>query len=176
MDLAAPLGKRKDGFITAKLTSNNPGGGWQEVINGKSGSNLKGLDPVLNRIATIQSDPYKPERVYVGTNAGLYVTENIFELIENNPNYFFKSISQPVIGSTLTRRVHVDPNNENIIYLRCWKGTYRIEKQDDQTYSFVKLKIQGNDLYLQDGWGHNGDLTVWNHRYHHLFNGHPESS
>jgi hypothetical protein len=156
------LAETKGWLYYREVDLNNPGGGWVEVINGKSLTSLKGLDPVFNRIATIQSDPHKPERVYIGTNSGLYVTDNIFELINNNPQYFFKSISQPVIGSTLTRRIHVDPNDENILYLRCWKGTYRIEKKEDQTYSFIKLKIAGSDQYLQDGWGHNGDITVWN--------------
>lgn len=166
------LAGRTDGFGGAltetqgwlyyrEIDLNKPTSGWKEVINGKSPSNLKGLDPVLNRIATIQSDPHKPERVYVGTNDGLYVTENIFELINNNPAFYFKNISKPIIGSTLTRRIHIDPNNPDLLFLRCWKGTYRIEKQTNGTYNFVKLKVNGSDQYLADGWGHNGDITVW---------------
>lgn len=166
------LAGRTDGFGGAlaetqgwlyyrEIDLNKPTSGWKEVINGKSPSNLKGLDPVLNRIATIQSDPHKPERVYVGTNDGLYVTENIFELINNNPAFNFKNISKPIIGSTLTRRIQVDPNNPDLLFLRCWKGTYRIEKQTNGTYIFVKLNVAGSDQYLADGWGHNGDITVW---------------
>lgn len=167
------LAGRTDGFGGAlfenqgwlyyrEVNTQKPGLGWTEVINGKSPSTLKGLNAGLNRIATIQSDPHKPERVYVGTNDALYVTENIFELIKNNPDFYFKDISKPVIGSTLTRRVHVDPNDPNILYLRCWKGTYRIEKQENDSYNFVKLKVNGSDQNLNDGWGHNGDITVWN--------------
>jgi PKD repeat protein len=167
------LAGRTDGFGGAlfedkgwlyfrEVDTQNPGWGWTEVINGKSGAALKGLNSGLNRIATIQSDPHKTERVYVGTNDALYVTENIFELIKDNPEYYFKDISKPVIGSTLTRRVHVDPNDPDILYLRCWKGTFRIEKQEDGSYNFVKLKVNGSDQNLNDGWGHNGDMSVWN--------------
>jgi PKD repeat protein len=167
------LAGRTDGFGGAlfedkgwlyyrEVDTQNPGWGWTEVINGKSGAALKGLNSGLNRIAAIQSDPHKPERVYVGTNDALYVTENIFELIKDNPEYYFKDISKPVIGSTLTRRVHVDPNDPDILYLRCWKGTFRIEKQENGSYNFVKLKVNGSDQNLNDGWGHNGDISVWN--------------
>ena len=166
------LAGRTDGFGGAlaenqgwlyyrELNVKNPSGGWKTAINGKDANQLKGIDPYLNRIATIQSDPHKPERVYIGTNDGLYVTENIFELVNNNPEYYLKTISKPVIGSTLTRRVHVDPNNPDILFLRCWKGTYRIEKQENGTFTFIKLKVNGSDHNLNDGWGHNGDMTVW---------------
>jgi PKD repeat protein len=167
------LAGRTDGFGGAlnenqgwlyyrELDLKNPGGGWKTAINGKDNSQLKGLNPYLNRIAAIQSDPHKPERVYIGTNDGLYLTENIFELINSNPEFYFKAISQPEIGSTLTRRIHVDPNDPDILFLRCWKGTYRIEKQENGSYHFVKLKVNGSDANLNDGWGHNGDITVWN--------------
>ncbi|MDX1283379.1 MAG: hypothetical protein R3182_00130, partial [Draconibacterium sp.] len=102
------LNQQKGYLYYRELDTQTPTGDWKTVINGVGFSDLKGLDPVLNRIATIQSDPHKPERVYVGTNYGLYVSENIFELLANNPQYNFKSISQPVIGTTLTRRVQVD--------------------------------------------------------------------
>jgi PKD repeat protein len=141
------------------LTKPTPG--WKTAINGKNINELKGLDPYLNRIATIQSDPHKPERVYIGTNDGLYVTENIFGLLNNNKDYDLKNISKPVIGSTLTRRVHVDPNDPDIVYLRCWKGTYRIERKENGNYAFVKLKVNASDQNLNDGWGHNGDIGVW---------------
>lgn len=167
------LAGRTDGFGGA-LTENKgwlyyrevdlakPEYGWETAVNGKDINQLKGLDPNLNRIATIQSDPHKPGRVYVGTNDGLYVTDNIFELINNNPTYYFKTISKQVIGSTLTRRVHIDPNNPDILFLRCWEGTYRIDRQENGSYNFVKLKVGGSDQYLNDGWGHNGDISVWN--------------
>ncbi len=166
------LAGRTDGFGGAlfenkgwlyyrEVDVDNPGWGWTEVIDGKSPSTLKGLNPALNRIATIQSDPHKPQRVYVGTNDALYVTENIFELIKDNPAYYFKDISKSEIGSTLTRRVHVDPNDPDILYLRCWAGTFRIERQDDGAFDFIKLKIDGSDQSLNDGWGHNGDISVW---------------
>ncbi len=155
------LNENKGWLYFREVDTQKPGWGWTEVINGKSPSTLKGLYPGLNRISTIQSDPHKPERVYVGTNDALYVTENIFELIKNNSDYYFKDISKGKIGSTLTRRIHVDPNDPDILYLRCWNGTYRIERQENDTYNFIKLKVNGSDQNLNDGWGHNGDIAVW---------------
>ena len=155
------LAETKGWLYYRNINTEKPEDGWNSVIDGNNFNDLKGLDPVLNRIATIQSDPHEPERVYVGTNSGLYVTENIFELIKNNSAYYFKNISQNKIGNTLTRRIHVDPNDENILYLRCWKGTFRIEKRDDGDYNFIKLRVDGSDQNLQDGWGHNGDITAW---------------
>lgn len=154
------LNETQGSLFYREIDLEKPQNGWEEIIDGKSGD-LKGLDPVLNRIATIHSDPRKPERVYVGTDDGLYVTENIFKLIDNNPEYYLKNISKPVIGSTLTRRIHVDPNDSDILFLRCWKGTYRIEKQSDNNYNFIQLKVGGSNDFIRDGWGHNGDIAVW---------------
>ncbi|OHX63841.1 hypothetical protein NH26_19710 [Flammeovirga pacifica] len=149
-----------DGRLLMKRIKNleGPSDTFSVLIDGNTGS-TKGLGN-NNRISSIHSDPLQPERVYISTIGGAYVTDNIFELIKNNSDYYFRKITS---GETESqgRKIMSDPVNSDIVYYRCSNGSFRGERQVNGEYLWTKLLINGSSEGLEGQWGSNGDFTVW---------------
>ncbi|ANQ52550.1 T9SS type A sorting domain-containing protein [Flammeovirga sp. MY04] len=146
-------------FLMKTLTNlSGPSDQYKVLIDGKS-QDLKGLGD-QNRISSIHSDPLKPERVYISTIGGAYVTDDIFELIDDNSDYYFRKISNGEANSQ-GRKIFSDPNDSNIVYLRCGNGTFRGERQSNGEYTWTKLLINGSSNGLEGQWGSNGDMAIW---------------
>ncbi len=137
---------------------NGPTDLWKTLIDGKS-SNKKGL--VNNtRVINISSDPQVPERVYIATIGGSYVTDDIYELVAGNSAHNFRKITY---GDTdvPARKIMPDPNNPDRVFLRCTNGTFRGARQANGSYVWTEVFYNGSDDGLKSNWGSNGDMTVW---------------
>ncbi|MBB3697236.1 PKD domain-containing protein [Flammeovirga yaeyamensis] len=149
-----------DGRLLMKRLTNldGPSSNFSVLIDGNTQAR-RGLED-QNRISSIHSDPLMPERVYVSTIGGAYVTDDIFELIKGNSAYYFRKISNGAAQSQ-GRRIISDPNDSDVVYLRCGNGTFRGDRQPSGDYVWTKLLINNSDAGLEGQWGSNGDLTTW---------------
>ncbi|BDD00793.1 PKD domain-containing protein [Persicobacter psychrovividus] len=138
---------------------NGPSDTYTVLIDGKT-ANRKGLDASQNRISSIYVDPNVPERVYVSTIGGAYVTDNIHELIANNTEHYFRKITNGDANAQ-GRVIIGDPNDADVIYYRCANGTFRGDRSNTGNYSWTKLLINGSSNGMEGQWGSNGDLTTW---------------
>ncbi|UXX81030.1 hypothetical protein N7E81_07950 [Reichenbachiella carrageenanivorans] len=146
-------------LLYKELTNlSGPVDSWQVLIDGKSGT-TKGLG-TNNRITFIHSDDNIPERVYISTIGGAYVTENIHELVAGNSTYNFVKITS---GDTEVpgRKIMSDPNDSDLVYLRCTNGTFKGQRQSGGNYIWTELSVNGSTNGLDSNWGSNGDMTVW---------------
>ncbi|OHX63843.1 PKD domain-containing protein [Flammeovirga pacifica] len=148
------------GKLLMKTMTNldGPADQYKVLIDGYS-DDLRGLGD-QNRISSIHADVLNPGRVYISTIGGAYVTDNIFELINDNEEHYFRKISNGEAQSQ-GRKIISDPNDGNVVYLRCGNGSFRGERQSSGEYTWTKLLINGSSNGLEGQWGSNGDMNVW---------------
>jgi hypothetical protein len=118
------------------------------------------------RIHVVTADPHRPNRVYLGTQAGIYLIEDIASLVTAGIGTF-RLISTAGPGLASIRELVVDAD-ENIIYVmggerqvgNTWlgnKGVWRGERDAAGDYHWTQLYHEGctgNGL---------GDFAVWQH-------------
>jgi hypothetical protein len=157
---------------------------WQTLINtgtpnGKDASRLRllGLTEANSRITYINYDPNNPKRVYITCAAGskaeaphkmemgnVYVCNDIVSLIANpsNENFWFKNIGgNGGPENKNCRKIVIDPNDSNIIYVRAIDGTYKGTKIKDQFY-WQKVKINDSTQGLGGSYQTTDDIAIWN--------------
>ncbi len=115
-------------------TTDDQADSWTTFVDGKAGEpTRKGFPP--NRAWQMIADPSKPYRLYAGTQAGVYVCEDIRTLVDDNPNndqdfYEIWGFGDGRKNSELpVNDMVLDPTNPNIMYLKCQYGNLKGTKQ-----------------------------------------------
>ncbi len=99
-----------------EISNNSPNHNWERL---GSNNNKKGLPS--SRIWHFYADPNDYKRIYALTNVGLYICDDIVNLIENgSPN--FRKIGT---GSTRGHDLSFDPDNSNIVYYKDNQGIHK---------------------------------------------------
>jgi hypothetical protein len=139
---------------------------WQLLAHGAAGSATQHGLP-NKRIHVVTPDPHRPKRVYLGTQAGIYLIEDIAALVECGEGTF-RLISDDGPGLASIRELVVDADNQNVIYVMGgtrqvddqWlgnKGVWRGVRQAEGSYQWTRLYHEGctgNGL---------GDFAAWQH-------------
>lgn len=139
------------------LFSKTLNGGWVLIAGGSGGKNgLNGNGGDGPRIATIGSDPFQPERIYIGTTHGVYRHDNVTAL-HSGINSSFVRISNTTTGFGLSKRIVCDPNDANVVYLMNSSGVFRSDNAHAASPAWVKIHNETGT--------HSSDkeLCVWDH-------------
>lgn len=136
---------------------------WELLAHGDAGSATQHGLP-NKRIHVVTSDPHRPERVYMGTQAGIYLIEDIVVLVERGEGEF-RLISEDGPGLASIRELVVDAQDPNVIYVMGGirenglgkKGVWRGDRDEAGDYTWIQIYPEGctgNGL---------GDFAAWHH-------------
>lgn len=119
------------------LDVNSPNHNWSRLAFGTAEGDKKGLP--RNRIWQFRADPDDYKRIYVVTHSGLYVCDNIVELI-NNPsdanNYFRRIHESTLLGAAFSFKA----GDSNTIYYKDNTGSFTGVRQGDGSFAWTQMK------------------------------------
>ncbi|ANQ50863.2 T9SS type A sorting domain-containing protein [Flammeovirga sp. MY04] len=135
-------------------TTQNQADDWKVFISGKQDEVArKGLPAVRSWI--IKSDPNQPYRVYCGTQKGVFVTDDIRTLIDednSNDKLFYEawgSLSGIPNQSLPVNDISFDPNNSNVLYVKCQLGNLKLTRNTDGSFSNeLGVDVNGKSNYF----------------------------
>lgn len=145
---------------------------WRLIAHGEAGSEMQHGLP-NKRIHVITPDPQRPQRVYLGTQAGIYLIEDIDPLLRRGEGTF-RLISEDGPGVASIRELVVDPAEPDTLYVMGGerkvggavlgrKGVWRGERAGAEDYRWTQLYPEGcagNGLGDFTAWRHNGRLYL----------------
>ena len=138
------------GELFVKRLAASPADVWEPVVSFK---NRHGLPP--NRIWSIAHSASDPNRVYVGTHAGLYATPDIRALSRGDERAAFITIGVGGPGDATVDRVFADPFSGDTVYAQARSGVWRGVRSPAAAYAWTRLHPAGSN-----GGGYSG-LAVW---------------
>ncbi|MHA6481354.1 S-layer homology domain-containing protein [Paenibacillus sp. strain BS8-2] len=151
------------------LTPNNER--WEQLsgqTRDELGNTITLATVPYKRINSIAYDPLQPKRVVLGTDDGLYMTEDIETFMDTldvsqydfTPEAPFVEINDSQVDQTSVRYVEFDPYNSNVLYTMAGsKGIFKGEYANDSwtwTRVFDKGGSGGDLRFDMSVWGYQG--------------------
>ncbi len=127
-------------FWAKKLVKYNETDRWLKIGGGDKGLNgLKKSNGEGPRIYSTVYDPFDKNRIYVGTEDGVFRHDAIIELVNGQGPDFVN-----IKGHSSVRKLAVDPNVEGRLYVLDRSGTFRCDNADHTSPQWVKIHDASN--------------------------------